>query len=312
MTSLTDLFNPTFFILLAIILLVAGIVVFYFENQLRAQNHKIVSMFSIISTLAEDLNNVKSGLNTLILTGGNSNNSNNATIFQETLGKGNGMNLGLIEVSDDEQSEPDSDSDSDSERESESLTDNERESDYENEENSELNNEIIHEISDKNYVNTTENQNNIKILKLNIHDENDMNDKDIDNFDFNDDLNDDLNDLNDLNELNELNELNDFSEDELPDITNDYAEEILSLQYNVNKQNDENKQKEGTFLEKNENTTFAPNELKTISINLGEETHTEYKKLSLQKLRTLVVEKGLTIDSSKLKKNDLLKMLGIE
>ena len=38
----------------------------------------------------------------------------------------------------------------------------------------------------------------------------------------------------------------------------------------------------------------------------------EYKKLSLSKLREVVVEKGLIIDSSKLKKNELLKMLGDE
>ena len=38
----------------------------------------------------------------------------------------------------------------------------------------------------------------------------------------------------------------------------------------------------------------------------------EYKKLSLNKLREVVVEKGLIIDSSKLKKNELLKMLGDE
>jgi hypothetical protein len=38
----------------------------------------------------------------------------------------------------------------------------------------------------------------------------------------------------------------------------------------------------------------------------------EYKKLSLSKLREVVIEKGLVIDSSKLKKNELLKMLGDE
>ena len=38
----------------------------------------------------------------------------------------------------------------------------------------------------------------------------------------------------------------------------------------------------------------------------------EYKKLSLNKLREVVVEKGLVVDSSKLKKNELLKMLGDE
>ena len=35
----------------------------------------------------------------------------------------------------------------------------------------------------------------------------------------------------------------------------------------------------------------------------------DYKKMSLQKLRTIVSEKGLSSESSKLKKNELLKLL---
>ncbi len=37
-----------------------------------------------------------------------------------------------------------------------------------------------------------------------------------------------------------------------------------------------------------------------------------YKKMSLNKLREVVVEKGLVADASKLKKNDILKLLGEE
>lgn len=36
----------------------------------------------------------------------------------------------------------------------------------------------------------------------------------------------------------------------------------------------------------------------------------DYKKMSLNKLREIVVEKGLTVDASKLKKNELLHLLG--
>jgi hypothetical protein len=56
-------------------------------------------------------------------------------------------------------------------------------------------------------------------------------------------------------------------------------------------------------------------DLKSINITL-EETKTEqsidYKKMALPKLRSVVSEKGLSSDSSKLKKNELLKLLGIE
>jgi hypothetical protein len=55
-------------------------------------------------------------------------------------------------------------------------------------------------------------------------------------------------------------------------------------------------------------------DLKTININLEETKHesTDYKKMSLSKLRSIVTEKGLTPDATKLKKNELLKLLGIE
>ena len=53
-------------------------------------------------------------------------------------------------------------------------------------------------------------------------------------------------------------------------------------------------------------------DLKTISIIETEEAKTDYKKMSLNKLREIVVSKGLVSDSSKLKKQEILKMLGDE
>ena len=70
-----------------------------------------------------------------------------------------------------------------------------------------------------------------------------------------------------------------------------------------------------------EETPIAPiskidtSELKTISINLEEPVEKiDYKKLQLPKLKSIVVEKGLATssDASKLKKAELLKLLGIE
>ena len=56
-------------------------------------------------------------------------------------------------------------------------------------------------------------------------------------------------------------------------------------------------------------------DLKTISIVDLEETNkkpTDYKKMSLNKLREVVIEKGIVSDASKLKKNELFKLLGVE
>ena len=63
MTALSELFTPTFLMFLGILLLVVALVVVYFESKMRDQNHKIASMLSLVSTLAEDMNGVKMGLN---------------------------------------------------------------------------------------------------------------------------------------------------------------------------------------------------------------------------------------------------------
>ena len=58
MASFIDLFNPSFFMFLGILVLVVAVIVIFFESRLREQNHKISSMLSIISTLAEDINTI--------------------------------------------------------------------------------------------------------------------------------------------------------------------------------------------------------------------------------------------------------------
>ncbi len=54
--------------------------------------------------------------------------------------------------------------------------------------------------------------------------------------------------------------------------------------------------------------------LKSISIddNVSSKGKEDYKKMSLNKLRDIVCAKGLVVDASKLKKNELLKLLGDE
>ena len=61
---------------------------------------------------------------------------------------------------------------------------------------------------------------------------------------------------------------------------------------------------------------ISSSDLKTINIDL-EDSQTEnidYKKLQLPKLRSIVIEEGLVShsDAIKLKKQDILKLLGVE
>ena len=270
MASLADLFNPTFLMFLGILVLVVALLVVYFESKLRDQNHKIASMLSLVSTLAEDMNGVKMGLNHLAIRGGQGFQQPIVPIRQNL---GNSQNNNLIEVSDDEESENEDD-----ENEDENEVD---------EDNSDL------ESVEDEYDSDNENDNNgIKIIKLQV-------------------LNEDVSEAGENEEINNLDfeheDLADLEEDLVePEVNNEYVEEVLDLKYDTN-------------VNLEETNIPSSSDLKTISINLGEEhQHNEdnidYKKLQLAKLRSIAVEKGLTSnsDASKLKKPELLKLLGAE
>ena len=266
MSSLTDLFNPTFLMFLGILVLVVALLVVYFESKMRDQNHKIASMLSLVSTLAEDMNGVKMGLNHLAM---NRVGGSMMPPFQQPLEQQNNpfhsnQENKLIEVSDDESSE-----DEDDEGKIETSDDSE-----DNESDSE---------SDNGFVN------DIKILKINVTNENN-------DIDETENL-----DLEETVSFGDFEPEDDLSEDELQELSEEYTEEILNIQYD----------------ETTEETKFiSSSDLKTININL-EESLTEncdFKKLSLPKLRSVVIEKGLAsnLDANKFKKQELLKLLGAE
>ena len=284
MSSLADLFSPTFLIFLGILLLVVALLVVYFESKTREQNHRISSMLSLVSTLAEDVNGIKFGLNHLAVNyiGGGQPLAQNT----ETTNFLNQENL--IPVSDDDDDEDD-DEDDDFEDDDESNTSededpvlllDENDSDDNNDNMELIENEVDSDSdSDSEFGNKTE----IKILKINIS--NELTDND----------NNDVNEL-ELETSNELNELTDnIEESDEPEILGD--------------------EQQITLLEETPNEIgFDINNLKTINIHLEENKNdaTDYKKLSIQKLRSIVAEKGLAGDTSKLKKQDLFKLLGVE
>jgi hypothetical protein len=337
MSSFTHIFNTSFFIILAIILLIAALLVVYFECKMRQQHHKIVSMLSLVSTLAEDMNEMKIRFNHSIISGGAQNKQDNS----ENLGitKNNTLNiesnvlsdlssrnnyndehnLALIEVSDDESSAndiddiddiddtDDTDDDTDDADDVDHLNDEHNSSDEENEiQDIDFNIDNI----DQDNINDNKENNNIKVLIVNL-------------------LNDPLRDIETKNESTFDLDL-DYSEDlynfqptyELPEIAEEYTKEILSLKYDVEPK--ENNLKSDIVLEEEKEEKEDKNEnilqsIKSISINLGDENLTkdnimDYKKIQLSKLRTIVVEKGLAsnLDASKLKKNEILKLLGVE
>ena len=67
-------------------------------------------------------------------------------------------------------------------------------------------------------------------------------------------------------------------------------------------------------IEHEQTEDLLAGDLRSISITDFEDTNkkTDYKKLSINKLREVVIEKGIVADATKLKKNEILKLLGDE
>ena len=272
---MTDLFNPTFFMFLGILILVVALVVVYFESKSREQNHKIASMLSLVSTLAEDMNGVKMGLHHLSV---NRVGGNNLPRFpqqaQPSLEESN-MQLfqnnddNLIPVSDDESigdSDDSNDEDSDSDEDCDSCD----------------------EDDDNNHR-------NIKILTLN------MNTPSAEGGDF-----EDIDDLEDLGGIDEdMEHLTDTNSESSRGSRASPKNVLEMLSTHAAENSADIEQLDGSHI------TISATDLKTININLDEihADSVDYKKLPLPKLRSIVTDKGLADDASKLKKQELLKLL---
>ena len=285
MTALSELFTPTFLMFLGILLLVVALVVVYFESKMRDQNHKIASMLSLVSTLAEDMNGVKMGLNQVAMgqMGGQQMGQMDRQQMTQQMG---GQQMGiqspplensnkslylqevdnLIAVSDDDSDEDDESvmDDSDSDIDADSLSHDDRDSDDES---------------------SDEEEEVVKVLRLNIPAPGSNEDMGMDGLEDLDNLMDEALSLSS----------EDSSEYQLDIQSSDFiaAEEI----------------KAETHL------NISASDFKTINISLEEETGAEsvdYKKLPLPKLRNIVTERGLAADAAKMKKNELLKLLEAE
>ena len=285
MASLTELFNPTFLMFLGILLLAIALLVLYFESKFRDQNHKISSMLSLVSSLAEELNTNKMMINHLTMIGaGNNGISQNITTPYENKNLEEINSSELINVSDDEH---DNDSDYDyDDSDVDEDEDNSNVDDDEDDSDDEKSTDYI--LEDNNVIQISEPD--VKVFKINISENNEDLEEKLDNNSDNMDILDDLDDLASCN-----------SESSEDNIEESNLENFLHLD------NDNNNEE----LEKHIVNSF---DFKSINISTLEDSkeNIDFKKLSLNKLRNVVSDKGLSIDAYKLKKNDLLKLLGVE
>lgn len=158
-----ELTSPAILLCLGMIVIVAALLVVYFESRLREQNHRLKTMLSLITTLAEDTNAIKhKQVKTFY--------SNETSLDDERIEVSDGEDEEDDNEDDEEDSEIvdlddleddyDSDSDSDSEAVSEAGSKIDVDSESEEDES---------EIECQEVVNSDEEQDetNIKVLKLN-------------------------------------------------------------------------------------------------------------------------------------------------
>ena len=283
MPLLSDLMNPSYLLLLGVFVFSIALMYLYFENKMREQNHKISSMLSLVSSLAEEMN----ALRFSAVRGG--------------VGGGTGGGVAVtsypqrLTVSDDEEEEDDEDEDEEEDSDIESLNDDdvveEDDDDDEDDDDEGDDDEDDDNINSGLYTDNTVHMIeigdslNVKILKLNNQQQQQEQEFDLDN----------------------LEEIEDDDDDEDDDIDVDIDE------LSVESSSDDDK----------ENTNQTPlinlDDLKSINIsnldinnnnnNNDESPMIEYKKLSVTKLRSIAQEKGLIEDASKLKKQELIDLL---
>lgn len=289
--ALLDFLNTSLVInigtLILLVVLVGGLYA-YFSSKLSAQDHKISSMVSCVSTMAEEIQSFRKQM---IEQCGHPQMMNSVHLPSHTLTGGNDINRHLIEVSDDED---------------EDDTDDETHDD----DNSSDNDSCDDDASNESYS-----------------------DDDDDNDDNDDDDNQDIQAHNILDHPLEMHETLDIED-------TDHLSQLDDLSVNDNNIRtihiDEDNQDlmlddENIDLTKlpiphikeephTEDNLVNSNHLKTISLvdidhdvdDADGAQDLDYKKMNLTKLREIVVKKKLTNDASKMKKNDILKILGVE
>jgi len=281
---MTTIFSISFLICLAIIFILVGGIFIYFNQKISQQNHKINGMFDLVNTMAEEMNYIRSS------SGGGVTIQPFAPQTQQVLANLTGgfrqNENELIQVSDeedddedeDEDDEDDEDEDEDDEDEDDEHDEDEDDDDEEDEDNTK-NIKIINILSDSIYG---VDHNDVEI----IENEND---------DDEDDDDDEDNDLS--NEDDEPVELIDL-------INHDVLEDHSNYNTFIKEEDPI------TISSNGENYSIDLNLLKTINIsNSSSNENIDYKKMSLTKLREIVVERNLSTDASKMKKNELLKLL---
>ena len=298
--AISDILSTSFLFSIAIIIILIGGVFAYVSYRMGEQDHKLNSMIGLVSTMAEESQFFRSKLNMLqqklstqdlpvvdqvqyasqMMVGGG--------------GRGREGREGregqdeLINVSDEEEGSEDlDDDDSDDESDdddSEDLEDEDLEDEDEDED--------LEDLEEEDEDEDSEEERGEYIKKLNLTLANDESPVKISYEEIDEDI----------NSFKETNNLVFDDVQDLADFEATLEETDIQLLAEDTKEDD-------NFL-KNVSITGLDNGILSLE-EIGANKN-DYKKMSLNKLREVVVSKGVTSDASKLKKNEILKLLGDE
>ena len=281
--SIPDFFCTSFLFSIVIIIILTGGIFAYINYKMSEQNHKLTSMVNLVSVLAQDLHFVKSKVNYSQKV------EPNVLHYPSQL-VGGENNSSLISVSDNEDLEDEDDYEDDD------IDEDVDEDDYEDD-------DIDEDLVEDEFDFITENtQDHIKLLNLSLANDNIENNLQIEELTTNysnlEDVktiyfvNEDIEDIEEENDQEKDVKEDDIKEEEVIDFGPDGTDSIYVSDHKH-------------FL-KNLVITDDLGDIQDLS------SKTEYKKMSTNKLREVVVSKGIISDASKLKKQEILKLLGDE
>jgi hypothetical protein len=240
-----NLLENSLLLSLLVIVLCCGLLYLYVSSKLTEQNHKISSMLGLITTMAQELQQLRNNHS-------QSNKNNHLIITQPP----------LIEVSDDEDEDEDTDSVSISDSDSDVTID-------------EFNDDVLCDVIDDDLGHVIGDVIGDKLGHV-----------------IGDKLDDAIDDVIG-------DELCDVIGDKLDDKLDDVLGDVIG--YKLDDVID------GGDIKILKIDLFSNNESEIVdSINKQEK---DYKKMNVNELRNYVEEKGLISDASKLKKNELIKLL---
>ena len=283
--AISDILSTSFLFSIAIIIILIGGVFAYVSYRMGEQDHKLNSMIGLVSTMAEESQFFRSKLNML-----QQKLSTKDLPVVDQVQYASQMMVGgqdeLINVSDDEED----DSDDDESDESEDLEDEEEDledEDLEDDESDDLEDKDLEDddLEDKDL----EEGRGEHIKRLNLTSAIDESPVKISYEEIDEDN-------------NSFKETNNLVFDDIADFEATLEEADIQLLAEDTKDDD-------NFL-KNVSITGLDNGILSLEEIVANKN--DYKKMSLNKLREVVVSKGFTSDASHLKKNQILKLLGDE